>query len=72
MGTSNNKESVGDGVDRISKSFIECSGSSDIVDKTSNRYDLSLISSLLPASEDRSNEAALEVSVKHLREEINV
>ena len=72
MNTSNDEESVGDGVDRVSKSFIESSGWGNIVDKTTNGDDLTLISSFLPASEDRGNEASLEVSVEHLGEEVDV
>lgn len=72
INTSNDEESVGDGVDGISKGFVKSSGRSDVVDKTTNGDDLALISGLLPASEDRGDEASLEVSVKHLGEEVNV
>jgi len=56
----------------ISESIVKSSRRSDVIDQSSNWYDLSLISCLLPTSEYRSDEGAFEVTIEHLREEINV
>lgn len=59
-------------MNRIGKSIIEGLGRSDVVDESSDRHDLTLVASFLPTSEDGGDEVSLEVTVKHLREEVNV
>ena len=71
-GTSDNKEDINDGVDGVRNSLKKRSGRGDVVDKSSNWNHLSLVASLLPVSEESSQERTLEIPEEHLREEIHV
>jgi hypothetical protein len=72
MSTADDEQEIEDCVYGISKSIVEGSGRSDVIDESSYRYDLSLISCFLPTSEYRGDEGAFKVAVEHLREEIHV
>ena len=72
VSTSDNENNIDDCVDGVSDGFEECSWRCDVIDESTNRNKLSLHSCFLPITEHIRDEGTFEVSVKHLREEIEV
>ncbi len=66
MVTADDEQEIEECVYGISEGIVKGSGGGDVIDESSDGYDLSLISCFLPAAEDRGDEGAFEVAVKHL------
>ena len=71
-GTSNHEGDIEEGVDGVSQGVEEGARSSDVVDESTDRHDLTLIAGLLPFTENRGDEGSSKVTIHHLREEVDV
>lgn len=72
MSTADHEYHVYDGMHRLQQGIVEGSWRCDVVDQSTNRCLLSMVTCVLPHTEYRCKVGALEVAMQHLAQEVHV